>query len=159
MPITPVFFPFIFSIFLPFTAVIGKNDALPKLFFLKCSTNFLASSSVSVTIFCKLAPKHISIAVSYSLGTEIIFANTPCIPFPSSLIFSQSNNSDFTLLIYPSFSFSVSTKKLYLDCFILISFVLLTICKSYSFILLFISCFLLSISSIAFNILFLSASI
>ena len=110
-------------------------------------------------MFCKLAPKHISIAVSYSLGTEIIFANTPCIPFPSSFIFSQSSNSDFTLLIYPSFSFSVSTKKLYLDCFILISFVLFTICKSYSLILLSISCFLLSISSIAFNILFLSASI
>ena len=127
IPITPIFLPFIFSNFFPFTEDIGKNDALPKLFVRKCSINFFASSSVSVTIFCRLAPKHISIAVSYSFGTEIIFASTPCIPFPSSFVFSQSNNNCFTLFIYPSFSFSVSTKKSCLDFFILNSFVLFTI--------------------------------
>ena len=63
IPITPVFLPFILSNFFPFTDVMGKNDALPKLFFLKCSISFFAVSSFSVTIFCKLLPKHISIAV------------------------------------------------------------------------------------------------
>ena len=121
IPTTPFSCPFILSSFLPLTDVIGKNDALPKLFFLKCCTNFFASSSVSVTIFCRLAPKHISIAVWYSSGTSIILAKTPCIPFPSSLIFSQSFNNDFTLFIYPSFSFSVSIKNFNLDSFILIS--------------------------------------
>ena len=99
IPITPLSFPFIFSNFFPLTEAIGKNDALPKLFFLKCSTSFFASSSVSVTMFCKLAPKHISIAVSNSSGTSIIFAKTPCIPFPKSFMFSQSFNRDFTLLM------------------------------------------------------------
>ena len=99
IPITPFSFNFAFSSFLPFTDVIGKNDALPKLFFLKCSIKFLASSSVSVTMFCKLAPKHISIAVSNSSGASIIFARTPCIPFPSSFMFSQSFNNDLTLFI------------------------------------------------------------
>ena len=51
IPITPFSFPLILSNFLPLTDEIGKKDALPKLFFLRCSTNFLASSSVSVTIF------------------------------------------------------------------------------------------------------------
>ena len=35
----------------PFTDVIGKNDALPNLLSFKNFTNFLASSSVSVTMF------------------------------------------------------------------------------------------------------------
>ena len=39
------------STLFPFTEAIGKKDALPKLFFLKCSISFLASSSVSVTMF------------------------------------------------------------------------------------------------------------
>ena len=124
IPMYPFSFPFILSNFLPFTDVIGKNDALPKLFFLKCSTNFFASSSVSVTIFWRLAPRHISIAVWYSSGTSIMFASTPCIPFPNSFIFSQSFKSDFTLFIYPSFSFSVSIRNLNLDSFILISLIL-----------------------------------
>jgi len=121
IPITPLSLPFILSNFLPLTDEIGKNDALPKLFFLKCSTNLFASVSVSVTIFWRLAPKHISIAVCKSSGTSIIFAKTPFIPLPSSLIFSQSLSNDFTLLIYPSFSFSVSIKNFNLDSFILIS--------------------------------------
>ena len=63
IPITPFSFPFILSSFFPLTDAIGKNDALPKLFFLKCSTNLFASCSVSVTMFCKDIPKLISIAV------------------------------------------------------------------------------------------------
>ena len=51
IPITPIFLPLIFSNFLPLTDVIGRNDALPKLFFLKYSINLFASSSVSVTMF------------------------------------------------------------------------------------------------------------
>lgn len=52
IPITPsIPLVLILSNFFPFTDVIGKKVALPKLFFLKCSTNFFASSSVSVTIF------------------------------------------------------------------------------------------------------------
>ena len=41
---------------------IGKNEALPKLFFRKYSIIFLASFAVSVTIFCIEAPSAISIA-------------------------------------------------------------------------------------------------
>ena len=85
--------------FFPFTELIGKNDALPKLLALKYSINFFASCSVSVTIFCKLAPNAISIAVSYSFGTAIKFAITPYIPLFNSLFFSQSNNNCFTLFI------------------------------------------------------------
>ena len=99
-PITPsVLFLIILSNFLPLIDETGKKDALPNLFFLKCSTNFLASSSVSVTMFWRACPKHISIAVSYFLSTEIRFAKTPFIPFPSPGFFSQSTSIDFTLLI------------------------------------------------------------
>ena len=88
-----------FSNFFPFTVDIGKNDALPRLFFLKCSTNFLASCSVSVTTFCNAAPSVISIAVSYSFGVFNILAKTPCRPFLNELSFSQSKSKFFTLLI------------------------------------------------------------
>ena len=52
IPITPpkLFFISLSTLF-PFTEAIGKKEALPKLFFLKCSISFLASSSVSVTMF------------------------------------------------------------------------------------------------------------
>ena len=133
IPINPFSCPFIFSNFFPLTDEIGKKVPLPKLFFLICSTSLFASSSVSVTIFCKLAPKHISIAVCTSSGTSITFANTPCIPFPNSLIFSQSFRSIFTLLIYPSFSFSVSIKNFNLESLILISLDSMFILLSYSF--------------------------
>jgi len=122
IPIIPDLFPFILSIFFPFIDVIGKNDALPILFFLKYSTNFFASCSVSVTIFCSAIPKLISMAVCNSSGTSIRFANTPSIPFFNSGLFSQSFSSVFTLLVYPSFSFSVSIKNFCLDSFILNSF-------------------------------------
>ena len=159
IPIIPFSWPFIFSIFLPFTDVIGKNDALPKLFFLKCSTSFFASSSVSVTIFWRLAPKHISIAVWYSSGTSIIFASTPCIPFPNSLMFSQSFKSNLTLFIYPSFSLSVSSKNFSLASFILFSLWYALILFSYKAIFLSASSFLVFISSNFFTILFLLLSI
>ena len=121
-PITPsIPLCLIFSIFLPFTDVIGKNDALPKFPFLKNSINFLASSSVSVIIFWSAAPKHISIAVSYSFGVEIKFAKTPCIPFFKVAFFSHSISKFLTLFVYPSFSFSVSIKNLSLESFILVS--------------------------------------
>ena len=159
IPITPWLFPFILSNFLPWTEDIGKNDALPKLFFLKCSTNLFASSSVSVTMFCKLIPKHISIAVWYCSGTSIIFASTPFIPFPNSFTFSQSNKRFFTLLTYPSFSFSVSIKNFKRDSFILISLWYACILLSYNFIFLSASSFLEFISSKFFTILFLLLSI
>ena len=159
IPITPTFLPFIASSFFPFTELIGKNDALPKLLALKYSINFFASCSVSVTIFCKLAPNAISIAVSYSFGTAIKFAITPYIPLFNSWSFSQSNNNCFTLFIYPSFSFSVSTKKLCLEVFILNSFVKLFICSSNCFNFVVISSLCFSLFSNSFKTLFLLFSI
>ena len=99
MPITPCF-PFVtsLSIVFPFTDEIGKNDALPKLFCLKNSINFFASSSVSVTMFCKVWPSTISIAVWYSSGTVIRFAKTPLTPLFSFASFSHSKSIDFTAL-------------------------------------------------------------
>ena len=133
---TPIIFPsgFIFSNFLPRTVDIGKNDALPNLFTLRYSTSFLASPSFSVTIFCILAPKHISIAVLYFSSVETIFASTPCIPFFKAGLLSQAINNSLTDFVYPSFSFSVSTKKLYLLFFNLCSSTALFIFISISFI-------------------------
>ena len=83
---------------LPFTDEIGKNDALPKLFLRKCSTNFFAVCSLSVTIFWRTPPRAISIAVWYLLSTEIKFAKTPSTPDLREEFLSQSNNKDLTLL-------------------------------------------------------------
>jgi len=44
--------------------LIGRNVALPYLFFLRYSINRLAVSSLSMTIFCILLPSAVSIAVS-----------------------------------------------------------------------------------------------
>jgi len=120
-PITPGNFPFILSILLPLIEVIGKKDALPILFALKWFTNFFATSSLSVTIFCSIPPKVISIAVSYFLSTEIKFAIIPCTPLFKSAFLSQSVNNNLTAFAYPSFSFSVSIKNFCLESFILSS--------------------------------------
>ena len=98
-PIIPLLFPLILSIFFPFIEVIGKKEALPILFFLKCSTNFFASCSVSVTIFCNAIPKLISIAVCKFSGTSIRLANTPSTPFFNATLLSQSFNNVFTLFV------------------------------------------------------------
>ena len=135
MPSTPLLLPFILSSFLPLTFEIGKNEALPKLFLRKCSINLFASCSLSVTIFCMLAPSAISIAVSIFSGTSISSAIAPLTPFPSSFTFSQSFNKVFTLLWNPSFSFSVSTKNLYFDSLKLSSWILLFSLISIDFIL------------------------
>ena len=129
-----MFLSFIFSIFFPFTDVIGKNDALPMLFFLRYSINFFASFSVSVTMFCSAPPNAISIASPYFFSTSIILLSTPSTPFAKSLFFSHSIRSVFTLLVYPSFSFSVSFRNFSLDSFILYSDNIVFILSSYSFI-------------------------
>ena len=133
IPITP-WVPFVISlsIFLPFTDDIGKNDALPKLFCLRYSINFFASSSVSVTIFWSVCPSTVSIANWYSFETVIRFAKTPLTPLFSLLFFSHSISIDFTALEYPSFSFSISLKNFCLESFILNSDVKLFIFSSYS---------------------------
>ena len=133
-PKTPWMLPFIFSGLFPWIFEIGKNDALPRLFFLKCSINLFASCSFSVTIFWRLAPNAISIAVSRFCGTSISSANAPFTPFPSSFVFSHSNSKALTLLWYPSFSFSVSTKNLCFDSLKLNSCILLFIFISIDFI-------------------------
>ena len=143
IPITPLSC-FNFSNFFPLTDVIGKKLALPKLNCLKWFTNFLASSSESVTMFCILWPRAISKAVSYSFGTDIRFANTPCTPFFKFAFLSQSLRIAFTLLIYPSFSFSVSIKNFNLESLILISDSAWFIFTSKSFNLVSISFFLSS---------------
>ena len=132
IPITPSIFVSL-SNFLPWTEAIGKNDALPKLFVLKYSIIFLASCSVDVTTFCNACPKHISIAVSYSFSTEIKFAKTPWIPLFKFESLSHATNKDLTVLLYPSFSFSVSIKNWCLACFILCVYVSFEISSSYCF--------------------------
>ena len=122
----------IFSNTLPFIDEIGKNDARPKLFLRKSSIMFLASFSFSVTMFWMLAPKHISIATWYLGSVEIMFASTPQIPLLNSGFFSHTFIISLTDLIYPSFSLSVSNKKLCLETFILFSSTRFWIFVSYS---------------------------
>ena len=143
----------------PLIDEIGKNDARPNLLLLKNSISFFASWSVSVTIFCIAAPNDLSIAVWYLESVEMIFASTPLIPFFNDGLLSHAINISFTDFMYPSFSFSVSTKKLYLDVVILFLSVKSAINSSYFFVLLSISSFLFCISSSAFLFLFLSISI
>ena len=150
---------FIFSNFLPCIAEIGKKLALPKLFFLKYSINLLASFSSCVTMFCIVAPKHISIAVSYSLLVEIRLAKAPYTPLFKFESFSHANNKDFTLFMYPSFSFSVSCKNFNLEFFILYSSESLFILSSNSFILAIASSFFVFVSLSLLIALFLTLSI
>ena len=154
-----MFFLFILSNFLPLTADIGKNDALPILFFLRCSTNFFASFSVSVTMFCNAPPNAISMANPYFLSTSIKLLKTPFTPFDNSAFFSQSSRRVFTLLVYPSFSFSVSFKNLSLDSFILYSDNIKFILSSYSFIFFILSSLFFVASSNCDNVSFLLFSI
>ena len=160
MPITPsIPLEFTFSIFFPWTDEIGKKLALPKLFLRKCSINFFASVSVFVTIFCIAWPKHISIAVSYFLSTEIRLASTPSTPAFNSLFCSHASSKDLTLFIYPSLSRSVSIKNLHLESFILYSAVSLFIFSSKSFITAKASSFWAFISVRVLTALFLVFSI
>ena len=110
-------------------------------------------------MFCIDCPKHISIAVSYFLSTEIKLAKTPSTPLFRLESFSQANSKDLTLFIYPSLSFSVSCKNLHLDSFILYSAVKLLILLSYSLIAFIAFSFLSFISSSFFIALFLVLSI
>ena len=62
-----------------------------------------------------------------------MFAKTPCIPFFRLASLSQSSNRDLTLLIYPSFSFSMSLKNFNFESFILNSVESVFILSWYSF--------------------------
>ena len=68
----------------------------------------------------KLNPLVAQTCLAYD-DTEIKLAKTPCIPFLKSEFLSASSSNIFILLVYPSFSFSVSTKNFNLDSFILYS--------------------------------------
>ena len=60
--------------------VSGRKVALPALFCFRKAIISLAVSSVSVTIFCMLPPRAVSMATSYFFSTLIRSATTPIIP-------------------------------------------------------------------------------
>ena len=72
--------------FFDLTADSGRKVTLPSLLVLRYSMISLAVSCVSVTTFCILPPRAVSIAVSYFLSVEIRSASAPCTPlFLSSM--------------------------------------------------------------------------
>ena len=84
---------------LPLMLVRGRKVALPYRFFFRYSISCLAVASESVTMFCMLPPRAVSMAISYFCSVEMISATTPWIPWTRS----RTSMTRRMLLPYPSY--------------------------------------------------------